>query len=100
MRLQTCRRLRKTQWPALSASRFRTIATSISPPNKRTQDVLNIQPVIPIGVAKNWNLIIRWITPTIWQPDPSVKDIGFYGFGDMQPTFFLSPKKTGKVIWG
>ena len=70
------------------------------PPNKRTQDVLNIQPVIPIGVAKDWNLIIRWITPTIWQPDPSVKDIGFYGIGDMQPTFFLSPKKTGKVIWG
>ena len=36
-------------------------------PFDRTQNVLNIQPVIPIGVSKQWNLIIRWITPIISQ---------------------------------
>ena len=40
-------------------------------PSERTQDVLNIQPVIPIGVGENWNVIIRWITPIIWQPLPA-----------------------------
>jgi hypothetical protein len=72
-------------------------------PGERTQDVLNIQPVIPIGVTKDWNLIIRWITPIIWQPlpaSPPAPEVGKYGFGDMQPSFFLSPKQAGKVIWG
>src|ERR1700686_2161448 len=37
-------------------------------PGDRTQNVLNIQPVIPLSVGKDWNLIIRWITPVIYQP--------------------------------
>ena len=79
-------------------------------PNDRTQNVLNIQPVIPINAGKEWSLIIRWIVPVIYQPvgvqqplpqagDPPSTQSGVYGFGDMQPAFFLSPKK-GKVIWG
>jgi hypothetical protein len=40
-------------------------------PGYRTQDVLNIQPVIPVKVSDNWNLIIRWITPIIYQPLPA-----------------------------
>jgi hypothetical protein len=72
-------------------------------PGYRTQDVLNIQPVIPVGISKDWNLIIRVITPIIWQPvpnQPGTPETGEYGLGDMQPTFFLSPKKSGKLIWG
>lgn len=72
-------------------------------PGGRTQDVLNIQPVIPMGVNKDWNLVIRWITPIIWQPIPApspTPEVGKYGFGDMQPSFFFSPKKAGKLIWG
>jgi hypothetical protein len=72
-------------------------------PGYRTQDVLNIQPVIPIGIAKDWNLLIRWIAPIVYQPVPNAAgtpETGEYGLGDMQPTFFLSPKKPGKLIWG
>jgi len=72
-------------------------------PGYRTQDVLNIQPVVPIGISKDWNLLVRWIVPIVWQPVPApppVPEIGKYGFGDMQPTFFLSPKHPGKLIWG
>jgi hypothetical protein len=71
-------------------------------PADRNQNVLNIQPVIPISLNENWQMIIRWITPIIWQPIPDVKELGFYGLGDMQPTFFSSPKKLafGKLIWG
>jgi len=74
-------------------------------PNDRVQNVMNIQPVIPLSMGSDWNLIIRWITPVIYQPvdvpqasGPPVQP-GYYGLGDMQPAFFLSPKKS-KVIWG
>ncbi len=72
-------------------------------PGYRNQDVLNIQPVIPIGISKDWNLLVRWITPIIYQPvsnAPGTPETGEYGLGDMQPTFFISPRKPGKLIWG
>jgi len=68
--------------------------------NNRTQNVLNLQPVIPVGISENWNLIIRWITPVIWQPAPTTKDGGVFGFGDMNPTFFFSPAKPRHLVWG
>jgi hypothetical protein len=37
-------------------------------PNKGTQDILNIQPVIPIHINEDWNVITRTILPLIWQP--------------------------------
>jgi len=69
-------------------------------PYNRTQDVLNIQPVIPVRVAENWNLITRIIQPIVWQPYPNQTTGGEYGLGDMNPSFFLSPAKPGKLIWG
>jgi hypothetical protein len=73
--------------------------------NDRTQNILNIQPVIPFTLGEDWNLIVRWITPVIFQPvsipqvsGPAIQS-GFYGQGDMQPAFFISPKKS-KLIWG
>jgi hypothetical protein len=69
-------------------------------PYDRTQDVLNIQPVIPVNVSKNWMVISRIIQPIVWQPYSSSDTGGEYGLGDMNPTFFLSPRNPGKVIWG
>jgi hypothetical protein len=74
-------------------------------PADRTQNVLNIQPVIPLSVSKNWNLIVRWITPIVYQPvpvqppTPTVQTTGVYGLGDMNPSFFVVPKRS-KIIWG
>ena len=74
-------------------------------PSGRIQNVMNVQPVIPINLAPDWNLIIRWITPVISQPVAIPQTSGppvqseFYGLGDMQPAFFISPRKS-KVIWG
>jgi hypothetical protein len=30
-------------------------------PFNRTQNVLNIQPVVPLQISKDWNMVIRWI---------------------------------------
>lgn len=65
----------------------------------RTQNVLNIQPVIPFS-GKKWNVIVRTIAPLVSQPDFASPSGGTFGLGDINPTFFLSPAKPGKVIWG
>jgi hypothetical protein len=91
-------------------------------PFDRTQDVINIQPVVPFRISEQWNLIIRWIAPIVWQPAPGTanlevfgidentpayfaaqavqKNAGVFGFGDMTPTFFFAPAEPHKVIWG
>src|SRR5579871_4595596 len=35
----------------------------------RVQDVLNIQPVVPIQVNEDWLVISRWIMPVVYQPN-------------------------------
>lgn len=70
-------------------------------PDSRVQDVLNIQPVIPISLNENWNLITRWILPAISQPALTVNGKREWGLGNINPSFFFSPKQpTGGVIWG
>jgi|ERR1700722_2739023 len=69
-------------------------------PDGRTQDILNIQPVIPIRLTENWTLIARVITPIVYQPTVSQPiNQGAYGLGDLNPTFFVSPSKPHKIIW-
>ncbi len=65
----------------------------------RTQNVINIQPVYPIS-GKKWNIITRTIVPILYQPDFSQTNGGNFGLGDINPTFFISPAKPGKLIWG
>ena len=69
-------------------------------PYDRTQNVLNVQPVIPSRISTHWMLISRIIQPIVWQPYSSQYTGGEFGFGDMSPTFFLSPANPGKLIWG
>jgi hypothetical protein len=69
-------------------------------PLNGTQNILNIQPVIPISLNKDWNLITRTILPVITQPG-SVPDQGSTtGLGDMQISAFLSPANAVGLIWG
>ena len=67
-------------------------------PADRTQNVLNIQPVWPIALSKNWNFITRTIVPVISQPAPGTERTN--GLGDLNFTGFFSPKQPGKIIWG
>src|SRR3954470_4591222 len=47
----------------------------MGPTNKGYQFKLNIQPVIPVSIGKDWNLIIRTILPVISQHDVFYRDI-------------------------
>jgi hypothetical protein len=67
-------------------------------PDKRTQNILNIQPVIPVSVNEDWNIITRTIVPVISQPLPDGERTN--GIGDTVLTAFLSPAKPGNWIGG
>jgi len=69
-------------------------------PQKGTQEVLNIQPVIPISVSSEWNIITRTIVPLIWNPSLAPDDSKTSGIGDTTFTAFLSPANPGHWIWG
>lgn len=65
-------------------------------PFDRTQDVLNIQPVIPLWDGR---IITRAIVPLISQPDVAADSGGSFGLGDILLTGFYSPPSKG-LIWG
>jgi hypothetical protein len=69
-------------------------------PDRGTQDVLNIQPVVPISLTEDWIVITRTILPVISMPSlgPRVGAVG--GLGDALFTAFLSPAAPGAWIWG
>jgi hypothetical protein len=62
--------------------------------------ILNIQPVIPIKLTEDWNVITRTIIPIINQPSPFPGVDSAFGLGDINPSLFLSPAKPGAIIWG
>ena len=67
--------------------------------NKAT---LNIQPVVPISISSNANLIVRTIVPVIFQTNLFGNDTSQFGLGDTTQSFFYSPKMptAGGIIWG
>jgi len=71
------------------------------PHSKGFKYTLNFQPVIPISLTEDWNLISRTIVPVIEQDDV-VPDSSQAGLGDILQSAFFSPKAPGPggIIWG
>ena len=57
---------------------------------------LTVQPLIPLPLDANWNLIVRPQLPVTFWPDPQ----GRFGLGDVQTSFFLTPARKTGLIWG
>ena len=71
-------------------------------PSQGNRNTTNIQPVIPIKLNSDWNLISRTILPVDgWEPTAPG---GSYtsGIGDITQSFFLSPERPTRdgIIWG
>ena len=79
---------------------FQNNTTLNAGPEKQTLNVLDIQPVIPVKLDEDWNLITRTIVPVISQPGFVPGQDRVNGIGDIQVELFLSPAKPGKLIWG
>ncbi len=72
---------------------------NVGPLHKTANDLI-IEPVIPIKLNGDWNLIGRWITPLVYLPRVSPVEGSEFGLGNLQPEFYLSPAHSGSVIWG
>lgn len=66
----------------------------------RVQTTVKIQPIIPVRLSENWNLIMRIIQPLTYQPNDKEPTGSTSGLGDMNPSFFLSPQHPRNVTWG
>jgi hypothetical protein len=53
----------------------------------------NIQPVIPLELSQDWNLITRTIVPIIYAESPTVGGSDKSGLGDIQQSFFFAPRE-------
>ncbi len=65
--------------------------------NDDNTNVLNIQPVIPVQISKDWLMITRTIIPIINAPAPS----GYQsGVGNISVVGALTPAKQSSFTWG
>jgi hypothetical protein len=70
-------------------------------PYGRTANSLQIQPVIPVQLSGKLLLVPRVIaTPLAYVPDVTQPEGGTTGMADTIITFFITPARTGKLIWG
>jgi hypothetical protein len=69
-------------------------------PYRRAENVLLIEPVVPLRLSENWMVISRTIVPVVVVPRLSSTAGVDYGLSNIQPQFYLSPVHTGKFVWG
>jgi hypothetical protein len=70
-----------------------------APHSSSTQYVLNIQPVVPVKVTDELDLITRPIIPVVRQPD-LVDGADTWRLADILLQTYLSPSKWDKPIFG
>jgi hypothetical protein len=68
--------------------------------NDDLRTTINFQPVIPVRLTQDVNLITRFILPYVSQPVLVPGGDTANGTSDILLSLFLSPSKAGKVIWG
>jgi hypothetical protein len=66
---------------------------------RNSTSVLNIQPVYPVGLNEDWNLINRLIVPLVNQGQLAPNSNRTQGLGDTTLQMFFSPKES-QPIWG
>jgi hypothetical protein len=68
-------------------------------PAEQTRFILNVQPVMPFAMNKDWNLIARVIAPLVSQPALAPGGASTFGVSDILTSFFFSPS-SGSITWG
>ena len=66
------------------------------------QVLLNIQPVIPISLNEEWNLISRTILPIVYQNNVAGLSGDQFGLGNISQSLWLSPSRptSSGLTWG
>ncbi|WP_421696693.1 transporter [Aestuariivirga sp.] len=75
--------------------------SGLGPAEDGNQTYINVQPVIPFTLNKDWNLISRTILPVITQDDIFPGAGSQFGVGNTQQSLFFSPSQpVNGLIWG
>jgi hypothetical protein len=76
--------------------------SSIGPDERGHRVGVNIQPVVPVSISDDWNMISRTILPVTSQSDILPGAGSQSGLGDITQSLFFSPKAptASGVIWG
>lgn len=76
--------------------------SEIGPERDGERIQLNFQPVVPVQLNDDWNMISRTILPIIHQDDIFPGAGSQFGFGDTTQSLFFSPTHAGEsgIIWG
>jgi len=69
-------------------------------PDEDTRFLINIQPVLPFSLNKDWNVIARVITAILSQPPLVPGGQATFGLSDILASLFFSPAQPGRAIWG
>src|SRR5688572_7990565 len=71
----------------------------LGPDGEGSRILVNVQPVIPVAISDDWNLISRTIVPLIRQEDVSQEPGTQSGLGDVLQSLFFSPKDLTASGW-
>ncbi len=75
--------------------------THMNPQSSGRQSYVNIQPVIPISISCDWNMISRTILPVMDATNPIPYSGEHFGLSDTLQSLFISPKQpVAGIIWG
>jgi hypothetical protein len=64
-------------------------------PHHNSGESLNVQPVIPLSLNAEWDLIARPSWSATYQPSPHEQ----FGLNDLQTSFFVTPHNAHDWIW-
>ncbi|QSX76851.1 transporter [Lysobacter arenosi] len=71
----------------------------IGPTDDGSKSYVNVQPVIPVSIGENWNMISRTIIPIVYQEDIFPGAGSQFGTGDVLQSLFFSPKALTASGW-
>ncbi|MCP4798541.1 MAG: neuromedin U [bacterium] len=86
------------QWNATPATQWAPSLIDPKAKRNRTQNIVNIQPVVPFSVSKDLTIVTRTIVPFVNQPWANGTDIN--GLGDINPSVFFVPTLKGDLTIG
>ena len=76
--------------------------SNIGPDDDGSRFLVNIQPVVPLSLGEDWNMITRTILPVVSQDEIFPGAGSQFGLGDIVQSVFISPKASTSSgwIWG
>lgn len=73
---------------------------NIGPTDDGHKHYLNIQPVVPVKLNEDWNVVVRTIMPVVQQDEIFPGAGSQFGLGDITQSFFFTPRNTpGGFVW-